>query len=250
MPRPRVAVWKLSSCDGCQLALLDGAGGLPALAAATDLRRFPEASSSMAPGPYDLSFVEGSVSTEAQRRAVREIRAQSRTLVAIGACAVAGGVQALRNGADFEQIRAAAYPRPDAVDALADSTPVSAHIAVDLTLGGCPVSAAQVREVVAATLIGRAPRVTAETQCAECKRAGTPCVTVVAGEPCLGPVTRAGCGNLCPPLGRGCFGCFGPVEEANPAALERRAARPSAEGVGVGDLVRRFNAAAPGGPHG
>lgn len=245
MARPTLAVWKFTSCDGCQLSLLDLEDELLAIADRVEIAHFLEASSRVLDGPYDLSLVEGSISTPEQAARIREIRAQSRTLVAIGACATAGGIQALRNTADADAFRAMVYPEPGLIDALATATPIADHVTVDLELRGCPVSPAQLRELIAATLAGRKPRLPQEAQCAECKRAGTTCVMVTSGVPCLGPVTRAGCGNLCPPLGRGCYGCFGPVGEANTAALAAQFAGMGLDAAAIRDLFRGFNAAAP-----
>jgi coenzyme F420-reducing hydrogenase gamma subunit len=245
MGRPTLAVWKLASCDGCQLSLLDMTDDLTVLARAFDIAVFTEVSSRAQDGPFDLSLVEGSVSTPAHVAHVRAIRAQSRLLAAIGACATAGGIQALRNAADGAAWCAAVYPRPEWIDTLATATPVSAHVPVDVEVQGCPVSPRQLQALLAAVLAGRLPRLPAAAQCAECKRAGTVCVTVAHGTPCLGPVTRAGCGNLCPPLGRGCFGCFGPVPEANTAALAAQTAAQGVPAADIRDLFATFNAAAP-----
>lgn len=245
MDRPKLAVWKFASCDGCQLALLDLEDALPAVAERIEIAHFLEASSRVTGGPYALSLVEGSIATPEQAARIREIRAQSETLVAIGACATAGGIQALRNFADADAFRAAVYPAPEQIAALATATPIAEHVTVDLELRGCPVSKGQLRELLTATLAGRRPRLPNETQCAECKRAGTVCVMVAKGVPCLGPVTRAGCGNLCPVVGRGCFGCFGPVDEAETMALAAQFRAMGLEDAAIRDLFRSFNAAAP-----
>jgi coenzyme F420-reducing hydrogenase gamma subunit len=245
MARPKLAVWKFASCDGCQLSLLDCEDALLALTERVEIAHFLEASSRVLPGPYDLSLVEGSITTPEQAQRIRAIRAESRLLVAIGACATAGGIQALRNFADESAFRRAVYLRPDWIDTLPTATPVSAHVPVDLELGGCPVSKDQLLELVSALLAGRKPRLARETQCAGCKRAGTVCVMVAAGTPCLGPVTRAGCGNLCPAMGRGCYGCFGPVEEAETAALAARLRALGLDGRQMRDLFRSFCSAAP-----
>jgi coenzyme F420-reducing hydrogenase gamma subunit len=245
MTRPTLAVWKFASCDGCQLTLLDCEDELLALAEAVEIAHFPEASGRALGGPYDLSLVEGSISTPEQAARIREIRAQSKTLVTIGACATAGGIQALRNFADAGDYAATVYARPDYVESLATATPIAEHVTVDLELRGCPISKEQLLELILATLAGRKPRIARVAQCVECKRHGTPCVMVANGTPCLGPVTKAGCGNLCPAIGRGCFGCFGPVEEANTAALAERFAALGLGPERVRDLFRGFNAAAP-----
>jgi len=241
-----LAVWKFASCDGCQLALLDCEDELLTLAEQVTVAHFLEASADVQPGPYDLSLVEGSITTAADAERIREVRAQSKTLVTIGACATAGGIQALRNYADVEQFRSIVYARPEYVSTLATSTPVAAHVPVDLELHGCPIDKGQLLEVISALLAGRRPDLPDISTCSECKRRGFTCVLVAGGSACLGPITRAGCGALCPSVGRGCYGCFGPVGGANVAALAeylRRSGRPDGE---IDRLLATFNVASFG----
>ena len=219
--RPRLAVWKFASCDGCQLSLLDCEDELLAVVDAIEIANFPEASRDVQPGPYDLSLVEGSVLSEEDHERLAQIRAQSRVLVAIGACATSGGLQALRNFADKDEFVRAVYARPDYIRTLATATPISAAVKVDFELRGCPISKRQLLEVVTAFLHGRRPAISGESVCVECKRRGNICVTVAQGVPCLGPVTHAGCQALCPAYSRGCFGCYGPSEAPNTAAMSR-----------------------------
>jgi coenzyme F420-reducing hydrogenase gamma subunit len=214
--KPKLAVWKFSSCDGCQLSLLDCEDELLALAGEVEIAYFLEASSAEVEGPYDVSLVEGSVATPHDVERITEVRGASRVLVSIGACATAGGIQALRNGADLEAFVRVVYAHPEYVSALATSTPISAHVPVDFELQGCPISKAQLLEVVGAFLAGRRPRIPTHAVCVECKARGTPCL-LVKGIPCMGPVTQAGCGALCPLYDRGCFGCSGPAESARGA---------------------------------
>ena len=242
--RPRLAVWKFASCDGCQLSLLDCEDELLAVAAAIDIAYFPEASSTMAPGPYDLSLVEGSITTEHDAGRIGEIRRQSRHLVTIGACATAGGIQALRNFADVNEYVAAVYATPKYISTLATSTPISAHVAVDYELHGCPIDKRQLLEVISAFLAGRKPSIAAHSVCVECKQRGTTCVMVAQGTPCLGPVTHAGCGSLCPAYNRGCYGCFGPMESPNTASLARQWQSLGAGRRELHRVFRSFNAAA------
>ena len=245
MARPKLAVWKFASCDGCQLTLLDCEDELLDLAGAIDIAHFLEATSRVKGGHYDISLVEGSVTTAEDAERIRDIRAASGTLISIGACATAGGIQALRNFADADGFARAVYPHPEYLSALATSEPISAHVKVDLELHGCPISKHQLLEVIAAALAGRTPRLPDVSQCTECKAHGTSCVMVGAGTPCLGPVTRAGCGNLCPAMGRGCYGCFGPVEGAYTAALTAELAEMGVPERSLRDLFQTFNAAAP-----
>ena len=243
--RPRLAVWKFASCDGCQLTLLDCEDELLALAGAVRIVHFAEATSVSAPGPYDVSLVEGSITTASDVDRIRHVRERSRIVVTIGACATAGGIQALRDGADVDEFRRVVYARPDYVDALAQSSPIAAHIPVDLELRGCPISRHQLLEVLGALLAGRRPDLPTHSVCVDCKLRGTTCVLVAGGTPCLGPVTQAGCGAICPAYGRGCYGCFGPAAGADTAALEPvlRAAGMSA--ADVARVYRTFNVAAP-----
>jgi coenzyme F420-reducing hydrogenase gamma subunit len=217
--RVRVGVAKFASCDGCQLTLLDLEDELLPLLDRFEIVEFPEASSVRSAGPYDLLLVEGGISTPDQAREIVELRREARTLVTIGACATAGGIQALRNWRDHDAIRASVYPHPEWIESLAIVTPVRDHVAVEAELRGCPISTAQLRELLVAAVIGRRPQLPDDPVCVECKRRGTVCVLAANGTPCLGPVTLAGCGALCPAYGRGCYGCFGPREGANVASL-------------------------------
>ena len=242
--RPKLAVWKLASCDGCQLVVLDLQDELLALAAEVDIAHFTEATSATIAGPYDLSLVEGSVSTPDSAALIRQIRAQSRTLVTIGACATAGGIQALRNFGDVAEFTAAVYARPDYIATLATSTPVSAHVPVDFELRGCPIDRHQLLGLLSALLAGRKPRIPGHSVCEECKLRGTACVMVAHGTPCLGPVTQAGCGAICPAFGRGCYGCFGPMATPNTGGLVPHLERLGMTSTDVHRVFRTFNAAA------
>ena len=216
---PKLAVWKFASCDGCQLSLLDLEDELLALAGAVELAEFREATSGVVEGPYDLSLVEGSITTQHDAERIHAVRAASKALVTIGACATAGGVQALRNFADVDEFVSAVYATPDYISTLETSTPISAHVPVEFELHGCPIDKRQLLEVITSFLHGRRPAIPSTSVCTECKRRGLVCVTVAHGTPCLGPVTHAGCGALCPSFNRGCYGCFGPMESPNTGAL-------------------------------
>ncbi|MFN2239864.1 MAG: oxidoreductase [Thermoanaerobaculia bacterium] len=211
-PRPKLAVFKLSSCDGCQLAILRLEEDLLAIADRIEIGFFLEASSAIGTPPWDVALIEGSVTTREEADLVREIRHDARMLVAIGACATSGGIQALRNRASVEEYRRAVYPAPEMVETLDRSTPVSEHVTVDYEVAGCPVSRKQMKELIGSILIGRPPQFPTHSVCIECKREGNPCVLIEHATPCLGPITRAGCGAICPSYLRGCYGCAGPSE--------------------------------------
>lgn len=245
MSRPKLAVWKFASCDGCQLSLLDCEDELLAIAGAIEIAYFPEATSAVVQGPYDLSLVEGSITTTHDLERIHEVRAVSGSLVTIGACATAGGIQALRNWADIKAFTSIVYAEPSYISTLETSTPISEHVNVDFELRGCPISKRQLLEVINAFLHQRKPNIPTHSVCIECKSRGTPCIMVRDGVPCLGPVTQAGCGAICPAYDRGCYGCFGPSETPNIRALA-----DWWQNLGVADpdivrALRTFNAYAP-----
>jgi coenzyme F420-reducing hydrogenase gamma subunit len=244
--RPTLAVWKFASCDGCQLSLLDCEDELLVLARAVRIAHFTEMSRTSLDGPYDISLVEGSITTNQDVERIREVRANSRYLVTIGACATSGGIQALRNFTAPGEYAGVVYAHPEYLDSLDSSTPIAAHVKVDYELHGCPVDRGQLLEVVLAFLAGRRPVIAAHSVCQECKARGTVCLFVARGIPCLGPVTRAGCGALCPSIDRGCFGCFGPTDGANCTALVARLKERGASEISVRHLFGTFNTAAPG----
>ena len=235
--KPKLAVWKFSSCDGCQLSLLDCEDELLAVADAVEIANFPEASRTVTKGPYDLSLVEGSITTPHDAERIHGIRRSSKYLVTIGACATAGGIQALRNFKDVKEFTSIVYAKPEYIETLKKSTPITDHVFVDLELRGCPINKYQLLEVISAFLNGRKPNTPAHSVCVECKLRGTVCVMVALGVPCLGPVTQAGCGAICPAYTRGCYGCFGPQELPNTPSLSKWW---SHLGVSEQDLMRAF----------
>ena len=241
--KPKLAVWKFASCDGCQLSILDCEDELLAIADAVKIAYFPEATRAQIRGPYDVSLVEGSITTPHDAERIKKIRKQSKLLITIGACATAGGIQALRNFRDVDDLVAAVYATPAYIDTLSKSTPISAHVFVDFELRGCPIDKTQLLEVLAAAIQNRWPRIPSFSVCVECKRRGTVCVAVAGGTPCLGPVTQAGCGALCPAFSRGCYGCFGPQDTPNTASLADRLRVLGMTEAEVMRVYRTFNAA-------
>jgi sulfhydrogenase subunit delta len=217
--KPKLAVWKFASCDGCQLSLLDCEDALLAVTENIEIANFPEASRLVTKGPYELSLVEGSITTAHDAERIHKIRKMSKFLVTIGACATSGGIQALRNFADVKNYIPMVYASPQFIHTLGKSTPISDHIAVDFELRGCPINKAQLVEVISAFLNNRKPNTSPQSVCTECKLRGTTCVMVAYGTPCLGPVTHSGCYALCPSYNRGCFGCYGPKETPNTKSL-------------------------------
>jgi sulfhydrogenase subunit delta len=236
--RPKLAVHKFASCDGCQLSLLDCEDELLAVAGAVEIAYFLEATRKVVKGPYDVALVEGSITTRHDAARIQKVRRESKFLVAIGACATAGGIQSLRNFKDVGEFIPVVYAHPEYIDTLERSTAIADHVRVDFELRGCPINKHQLVEVLSAFLNQRRPNISTASVCVECKRQGTVCVLVSQGTPCLGPVTQAGCDALCPSYNRGCFGCYGPMDTPNPSSLsdwwkERL-------GVSSADLVRTF----------
>jgi sulfhydrogenase subunit delta len=240
--KPKLAVWKFASCDGCQLSLLDCEDELLAVADAVHIANFPEAPRAVVKGPYDLSLVEGSVTTAHDAQRIHRIRRASKYLVTIGACATAGGIQALRNFKDVNEFISIVYAHPEYIETLNKSTPVADHVSVDFELRGCPINKFQLVELISALLNGRRPNIPTYSVCMECKLRGNVCVMVASGIPCLGPVTQAGCGAICPSYRRGCYGCFGPKETPNTHALAEQFAQLHVAADDVVRAYRLFNA--------
>ncbi len=243
--KPRLGVFKFASCDGCQLSLLDCEDELLAVADAVEIAYFLEASRRPLEGEFDLALVEGSISAPEQLEKIRDVRKRSRFLVTIGACATAGGIQALRNWGRAQEYLQVVYARPEYLQSLATSTPIAEHVRVDFELRGCPINKRQLLEVISAFLAGRRLQIPNYAVCVECKRAGTVCVMVAQGVPCLGPVTHAGCGALCPGYDRGCYGCYGPAKGPNLPSLTHQLQAMRVPLPVIDQMLHTFNAWAP-----
>jgi sulfhydrogenase subunit delta len=243
--KPTLAVWKFASCDGCQLSLLDCEDELVDLAEEVKIAYFREATRANVHGPYDLSLVDGSISTPDDAQKIVRVRQASKFVVTIGACATAGGIQALRNFKDVKEFTAVVYARPEYIETLETSTPINRHVRVDFELRGCPVNKRQLLDVIRSFLHGSRPNISTASVCMTCKRRGNVCVMVARGVPCLGPVTQDGCGGaLCPSYQRGCYGCFGPMESPNTASLSRALLQLGGKEQELVRVFRNFNAGA------
>jgi len=235
--KPRVAVHKFSSCDGCQLALLNMGESLLELSQLVDIKHFAEAGPLDEEIKVDIAFIEGSVSTSHDINRLKKIRDNSTYLITIGACATSGGIQALRNMANTNEWIADIYANPSVIDSLDNSTPIKNHVNVDLEIWGCPINQRQILTAIRSLLFAVLPIEEHDKVCMECKRQQTVCVMVTKNEPCMGPVTRTGCGALCPHIGRACYACYGPAENPNTRALANRL-----HGIGLAkdEVARRF----------
>ena len=243
--KPKLAVYKFASCDGCQLSLLDAEDELLAVTDAVEVAYFLEARTRVLGGPYDVGLVEGSVTNTHDAERIKEIRKQCKFLVTIGACATSGGIQALKNWANVDDFIHKVYAHPQYIQTLKTSTPIADHVIVDFELRGCPINKHQLLDLVSSLLRGRKPSVPRYSVCMECKRRGTVCVAVARGIACVGPVTQAGCNALCPAHNRECFGCYGPREQANLASLSGWYADAGVPAGHLVRLLRNFNGYAP-----
>lgn len=243
--KPKLAVFKFASCDGCQLTLLSAEDDLLGLTEQIEIAYFLEATSRTDPGPYDIALVEGSITTPHDAERIHDVRSKSKYVVSIGACATSGGIQALRNWADCDEFVQAVYATPSYISTLETSTAIADHIKVDFELRGCPINKRQLIEVIQSLAAGRRPTTPTHSVCLECKRRGTVCVTVARNEPCLGPVTQAGCGAICPAFTRGCYGCYGPQVQPNLVPLTSLLTKSGMSETQVIHSLRSFNGYAP-----
>ena len=206
----RVAVYRLTSCSGCVLKLIDLLNRCPEFLERLEFVHFKELGIvSESVDRVDVAIVEGAVTTPRDEELVKRVRRSSRILVAVGTCAIAGGVAALRNWMSLEEAKRAVYPEPERIESLDRVRPVSETVSVDFEVPGCPVDEELLRYILMQIVVGKRPSYHRESLCMECKRRGIPCVVVTKRIPCLGPIVSAGCGALCPSFGRGCYGCYG-----------------------------------------
>lgn len=222
MNKPRIAIHKFTSCDGCQLAFLNAGEALFTLSEMVNIVHFAEAGFVNPELPVDIALIEGSISTSHEVERIKKIRDNARYLITIGACATAGGIQALRNTAKHNEWMSSIYASPQWIATLDTSTAISNHVYVDWEIWGCPVNTQQVFAVIRSLLSGATPQMKRDAVCMECKRKGQVCVLVTKKEPCMGPVTQVGCGAICPGFDRACYGCYGPSENPNTHSLGDR----------------------------
>jgi len=240
--KPAIAIFKFASCDGCQLSLLDAEDELLDVTGTVEIAHFPEATRAMLKGPYDIGLVEGSITTHHDAERIQEVRRKCKTLITIGACATAGGIQALRNWKDVDEFVRTVYATPQFISTLKLSTPIAEHVPVDFELRGCPINKYHLLELISAMLVGRKPNIPAYSVCLQCKRKNNVCIAVARGVPCLGPVTQAGCGALCPSYDRGCYGCYGPMETPNTESLAKHFHTLGESDANITRAFRGFNA--------
>jgi len=218
MSKPKVAFFDFASCEGCQLTVADALQTYPDLLGAVEIVNFREASSRRE-DDYLIAFVEGSVTREQDEERLRKIREQAAILVALGACAHTGCVNALKNLQPLDEVREYVYGDKAEWYPTYAARPISAVVEVDAIIPGCPIDRDEFIKVVKALLVGRKPPIPDYPVCVECKLKGNVCMFHI-GKTCLGPVTRAGCGAICPTNGDGCEGCRGFIPNPNENAMK------------------------------
>lgn len=236
-----IGIFKFASCDGCQLAFFDIADKLVEIEQ-LNISYFLEGQSENNFDKFDISFIEGSISTPEDIETVKKIREKSKKVVLIGACATSGGIQSIRNYLNYEEILNYVYPSPEYIKSLEKSFPASDFINVEYELRGCPINKEHLLEVINSLLLDKTPNLPEYPVCLECKIKGNPCVLVL-GKPCIGSITASGCGAICPSFNRGCYGCFGPIKKPNIDSLIETFKEKNLDGDKFFEsILRSFNA--------
>jgi coenzyme F420-reducing hydrogenase gamma subunit len=215
--RPKIAFFEFTSCEGCQLSVVDTLQTHPELLDAVEIVQFREAMSEKGTD-YQIAFIEGSCTRPSDEAKLQEIRAQATYVIALGACAHLGGINAIRNRASLSEVREIVYgDKAEWFDTYA-VRPISAVIRVDAIIPGCPIDRKEFVMAVSHLLQGRMPNIPDYPVCIECKLRETVCL-YLRGKTCLGPITRAGCDAICPAYGEGCAGCRGLMSRPNLASM-------------------------------
>lgn len=215
--KPRVAFFDFASCEGCQLTVVDCLQTHLDLLEAVEIVQFREAMSERE-DDYQIAFIEGSLARPSDEARLHAIRKQAAIVIALGACAHLGGVNAVRHGWEFDDVRRTVYGEDGKRYETGEARPIGAVIAVDGAIPGCPIDREEFIRTVRGLLQGRLPRLPAEPVCVECKLRENDCL-VLQGEVCLGSVTRRGCGAICPTYQTACEGCRGLTPDANLAGM-------------------------------
>lgn len=216
--KPKVAIYDFTDCEGCEVKLVSLREKLLLLEQKVDIANWRLGQERFESGPYDITIIEGTPITEYEVKLLKDLRENSKILVALGACAALGGIPAIMPEKDrkmwYEKIYTSQY-HPKGIDAV----PLSAHVQVDFAIHGCPVDEDEVVRVVEDLLVGKKPSYRGYSVCFDCKMAGNPCRITDENKPCMGPITQGGCKAICISGGSPCYGCFGIREEANILAL-------------------------------
>jgi coenzyme F420-reducing hydrogenase gamma subunit len=217
--KPKIAIYDLTDCEGCEVKLISLRERLLQIEKKVNIVNWRLGQEKFETGPYDIAIIEGTPITEYEVRLLKDLRENSKILIALGACAALAGIPAIIPEKDrkywYEKIYTSQY-HPRGIDAL----PLSAYVKVDFSIHGCPVDEDEVVRIVEELLAGKNPRYHDYSVCFDCKQAGNSC-RLLENKFCLGPITQGGCKAICISGGSPCYGCFGIREEANISALEK-----------------------------
>ena len=220
MKKPSVAVFKFSSDAGCQLEILNLENNLLDILELVDFTYFPMASRYYGPGPYDIGFVEGAVTSPEEIARIKHVRAQCKILVALGSCACFGGLPSIKNSLSQREVEEKVYPDTSVIHSI-KAMGIDQYVKVDAYLKGCPIDKNELVELIKGILLDIKPYLRPHSVCIECKLRENPCMFLGDGRVCMGPVTSAGCGAVCPSKNRPCEGCRGPANDPNASSLAR-----------------------------
>ncbi|HYF92493.1 MAG TPA: hypothetical protein VD969_09595 [Symbiobacteriaceae bacterium] len=234
--RPKIAVYKFSSCAGCQLQILNIEEHLLDIACAVDIAYFVMARAQKGAGPFDIGFVEGAITSPEEIAKIKQVRKDCRVLVALGTCAAFGGIPTLKNWSPQREMEERVYQDVSVIQSVR-ACPIDQYVKVDAILRGCPIDRDEFLDLVKSALLGMKPYLRAHSICNECKLAENVCLFQTERALCMGPVTAAGCGAFCPSVGRACQGCRGPAVDANVASLAQTMVEG---GAGPEEIRRKF----------
>ncbi len=215
MSKPKVAIFDFACCEGCQLQIVNLEEEILDLISLVEPVEWREAMSEQSE-EYDIAFIEGSITRAADEKRIKEIRARAKVLVALGACATIGGVNKIKNRFEMDEVRECAYGEDGMMPHL-DTYPTKAVdevVKVDCHIHGCPIEHEEFAYIVRCLALGKTPEIPNYPVCVECKLKENVC-RFEYDEICLGPITRAGCGAVCPTGSAWCFGCRGLVDNPN-----------------------------------
>lgn len=236
--KPRVGVWKFTCCSGCQFNLIFFQNNLKDTLDSVEFQFFYMGKEhNSEEGIFDIALIEGGVSEAHQVEELKKVRRMTKMLVAFGQCAVDGGIPSVKNRTPELEIQKRVYEDPLLINSNRVQ-PIDAYVRVDAYLRGCPFEESELLEVISAYKLGKKPELPRGSVCTECKMKDNLCILIARNELCMGPVTNAGCGALCPSRGRPCYSCHGPMDDPNARALaelfETRRLSPE-------DIIRKFS---------
>lgn len=215
--KPKVAVFDFTGCEGCELNKLNFENHLLDILQHIDIVEWREAMDDRV-AEYDIAFVEGSISTPDCVERIFDIRNRAKVLIALGACAVNGGMNAMKNKQPLDMVRETVYGTDKDLFPTLPALPLSAYVSVDYEVHGCPMTQKEFLQLITSILAGKKPSKPDYAVCVECKLDENECV-YGKGMICMGPITRAGCDALCPSFGQYCIGCRGLVPHPNKEAM-------------------------------